>query len=189
MSDYQHVAEEVRNLLLDDENLSEWLLRYSDYADTITANLATVKTNRSRLRAWIPFKFYMNVTNAKTAKRMIRFEVRYLGQTVAELKSSTDGVTISTKATKDKDYEQTNLRDFGCDIKLDDVPWAGTEAAAFRSHFKKREAQRNITDNKKKKNTASKVCYCQNFQRARENPCRILSRLRLRGYGFQCLLQ
>jgi len=131
---------------LNENNKSEWMNRYLGYADTISANLESIKNNRRRLREWMPFKYYLNVTNAKKAKNTVRFEVRYLGQTVAELTSNTDGITLSTQP---KDYEKNNQRDFDCNIKLRNAPWAGKEARAFRSHFKNRSPVRNKTgDNK-----------------------------------------
>ncbi|MCL2425986.1 MAG: hypothetical protein FWD05_06585 [Oscillospiraceae bacterium] len=144
---HQSVVNQVQSLLLSDENKPEWVNRYSGYADAIIANLDSIKGNRRRLREWAPLKFYLNITNAKKAKRTVRFDVRYLGQTVAELISNTDGVTLSTKATKD--YESTNLRDFDCDIKLRNAPWVGKEAAAFRAFFKNRNPMRNNTETNK----------------------------------------
>jgi len=144
---YQAIVNEVQSLLLADENKADWISRYNSYAETILANLDSIKGNRRRLREWDPLKFYLNVTNAKKAKRTMRFDVRYLGQTIAELTSSVDGVTLSTKGTRD--YEKTNLRDFDCDIQLNRVSWAGKEATAFRAFFKNRSAMRNNTETNK----------------------------------------
>jgi hypothetical protein len=95
--------------------------------------------NCRRLNEWLPLKFYLNVTNAKKAKHVVRFEVRYLGQTVAELTSGTDGVSLSTKG-----YAATNERDFDCDIVLNNMPWAGSDATKFRAHFKSRPDTDNV---------------------------------------------
>ena len=147
MTKYQRAVNEAQEILLAKENNTEWVKRYQGYCETILANLESIRNNKRRLREWTPLKFYLNVTNAKKAKHTTRFEVRYLGQTVAELTCNTDGITLSTKATKN--YEANNLRDFGCDITLRNVKWAGKKAADFRAFFKNREPGRLSTENNK----------------------------------------
>ncbi|MCL1882432.1 MAG: hypothetical protein FWF81_01585, partial [Defluviitaleaceae bacterium] len=143
---YQTVADETRKLLLEDANMADWEKRYGGYANNITANLESIKNNRRRLREWLPFRYYLNTTNAQNAKNTLRFDVRYLGQRVAELIVKKDSVQITTKPDKKRNYEKSNLGDFDCNIVLDKVDWDGKEAHAFRKHFRNREAIRNNTD-------------------------------------------
>ena len=131
-------------LVLLEKNKVEWKKRYLDYASIITENLESIKSNRRRLRESAQLKFYLNTTNAKKAKNTVCFDMRYLGQRVAEVTSSIDGITLSTKG-----FEDNNQRDFGCEIKLDNVPWGEKEARAFRAYLKNREPLRNKAGNNK----------------------------------------
>ena len=143
---YQSVADETRELLLADANIADWEKRYGGYANNIAANLESIKANRRRLREWFPFRYYLNTTNAQNAKNTLRFDVRYLGQRVAELIVNKDSVQITTKPDKKRNYEKSNLGDFDCNITLDKVDWDSKEAHVFRKHFRSRDAIRNNTD-------------------------------------------
>ena len=147
--DYQVVVNKTQELLLSENNKADWLTRYQDYADTISANLATIRENRRRFREWSPFKVYLNTTNAKQARNSVKFDVRYLGQTVAQLTSNKEKITLSTKPSG-KNYEITNKLDFGCEIQMRNEPWAGIKARSFRAHFKNREPIRNKNENRKR---------------------------------------
>ncbi|MCL2171156.1 MAG: hypothetical protein FWB71_03295 [Defluviitaleaceae bacterium] len=182
LNKYQAAANEAQSILLADENLSEWLCRYNGYIDTITANLDTIRKNRRRLREWKPLKYYMNITNAKKAKHAVRFEARYLGQTVAELLSNTDGVFISTK-----NYEPTNQRDFDCGIKLKNAPWAGKEAAAFRAHFKNREPLRNVCENKGNEEHRIESLLLSEFSKSKEKALPNIKPIKIKGLRFPML--
>jgi hypothetical protein len=142
MQEYQKIVDDTQAILI--KNKAEWENRYIGYAEEISRNLLSIKKNRSELNQWEPLYYYLNVTNAKNSKITTRFEVRYLGQTVAELKSNPDKVTLSTKS-----YDENNLRDFDCGIKLDSVPWLCDDAREFRKHFKDRPPMRNRADNNK----------------------------------------
>ena len=147
--DYQKVVNETQKLLLKDENRADWETRYDGYADSITSNLESIRKNRRRLREWTPFKFYLNTTNAQNAKNILRFDVRYLGQAVAELVVKKESVTITTKPDAKRGYDKSNLGNFGCRISLDNVDWDGKDAHAFRKHFRTREDVRNKTADSK----------------------------------------
>ena len=142
--DYKPVIDETRVLL---NSNSEWRKRYADYASSILENTIFINNNRRRFREWSPLRLYMNTTNAKNAKRTVIFELRYLGQTVAEMKCQPDKITLSTNPTAGRNYELKNARDFDCMTTLADCAWDGTEARTFRSYFKKRLAERNRVGN------------------------------------------
>ena len=142
---FQEVATETQEILSYEKNKADWLRRYRGYADKISANLDSIRNNRRRFHAWSPLTFYLNTSNAQGAKKNVTLGVRYLGQTVAELTSNKDGVTLSTKPSK----VRTNKRDFGCTDEMKNVPWTGKEARKFRAHFKNREPVRNKTDDNK----------------------------------------
>ena len=134
-SEFMEVVENTRSLL---EINPEWRGRYADYADKIGSKIPFISSTRSSFREWSPLKIYLNTTSAKGARNSVRFELRYLGQTVAELKGNKNkGVRLSNKR-----YEKTNLRDFGCDIRLSSADWDGQDSARFRKFFKDRKGPR-----------------------------------------------
>lgn len=124
---------------------SEWKNRYKVYAENLIANIDVIKSNRNRFNEFPPLYFYISTTNAKNAKTKLLLDIRYRGQSVATLKVNQNDITISTKKQDDK-----NLRDFNCDIKLNDVSWREKQVSEFRKFFKYRDNSRN--DNDKNKN-------------------------------------
>lgn len=124
---------------------SEWVERFNGYAENILANIDVIKSNRSKFNEFPPLYFYISTTNANNAKAKLLLDVRYRGQSVAALKASKDIITISTKKK-----ENNNLRDFNCNIKLNDISWEENEASEFRKFFKNRAYSRNDDVNNKK---------------------------------------
>lgn len=134
-SEFTEVIEKTRLLLKDN---SEWRGRYVDYAERIRSNTPSIISAPSSFREWSPLKVYLNTTSAKGARNSVSFELRYLGQTAAKLQGNKDkGFRLSTKQ-----YEETSLRDFGCDICLSAADWDGKDSAAFRRFFKDRKGAR-----------------------------------------------
>ena len=135
------IIKEAQDLLLKN---SEWQNRYKGYADNVIANIAFIKLNRNRFNEFSPLYFYISTTNAKNAKTKLSLDVRYRGQSVATLKANQNDIAISTKDQDDK-----NLRDFNCDINLNDISWRETQVSEFRKFFKNRQNSRNTGNNKK----------------------------------------
>lgn len=117
----------------------EWKERYKGYAKKIFENLDTIRSVRETFREWSPLKLYLNVAEIKSASKTVGFELRYLGQTVAELTSKSDVLLLNTNIRLNK----LNERDFDCKVFLSNADWKGNEAKDFRSHFKNREPVRN----------------------------------------------
>ena len=132
--EFQKAISDAGTLLLMN---TEWVLRYSDYASDIDGNLDNITTVRKSFHEWNPLKLYLNVSNAKIAKAKVRFNVRYLGQAVADIEGSSF-LKISTKK-----YDTKSLRDFGCNIALHDTLWRSPSATAFRNFFKSHQASFN----------------------------------------------
>lgn len=152
----ENIIKEAQELLC---NNPEWKNRYKGYADNLSANISIIKSNRRRFNEFKPLYFYISTTNAKNAKTKLLLDVRYRGQSVATLKANKSGITITTKG---KDYK--NLRDFNCDIKLDDIPWQEKEAREFRKFLRIEPIRAIKIKIKTMKNTMLKVYCCQNFQ-------------------------
>ena len=135
------VIKEAQDLL---SKNSEWKHRYKGYAENLIANVNVIKLNRNRFNEFPPLYFYISTTNAKSAKTKLLLDIRYRGQSVATLKANQNDITISSKKQDDK-----NLRDFNCNIKLNDISWQEKQVSEFRTFFKKRPNSRNNGNNKK----------------------------------------
>jgi hypothetical protein len=140
--EFYKVIDDTRKLL---HNNLEWQERYPKYAKEISNNIEDIKSVRNRFREWSPLKLYLNVSKAKNVVKAVKFELRYLGQTVADLQYNKDNKEFKLDTVK---YNATNKRDFDCEIYLSKVKWDGIEARKFRRFFKNREPIRNIENNK-----------------------------------------
>lgn len=117
-NEFMQVIEETRALLKEN---SEWKERYAGYAEEIRNNFSTIKGVRSTFREWSPLNVYLNMSSAKSAKHSVGFELRYMGQTVARLTGNKDG---KHKLSTTRKLEETNQRDFHCEICLSSADWA-----------------------------------------------------------------
>ena len=124
---------------------SEWVARYNGYAENLLANIDVIKFNRSKFNEFSPLYFYISTTAAKNASAKLKLDVRYRGQSVATLTTNKNSNTLSTRKQDDK-----NLRDFNCDIQLNDIPWQESKAREFRKFFRNRPYSRNHNDKNKK---------------------------------------
>ena len=142
--DRDAIIKEAQDLLL--LNSEEWKPRFNGYAENLLVNIRekTHPLYARQFKEFPPLRFYVSTSDIKNVSSPICLDVRYRGQSVASLKTSSKGNTISTKKRN-----ETNLRDFGCKIKLDNDDWKSSLASDFRSFFKNREDSRNKTiDNK-----------------------------------------
>lgn len=126
---FEKVIDDTLNLL---SNNPEWIKRYEVYGKAISKNLESIKVIRKTFHEWSPLNLYITTNNALTASAIIKFELRYLGQTVANIISRNELIKIDTKK-----YDGTNKDDFDCDINLDKADWRSIEAKSFRAYFKK----------------------------------------------------
>lgn len=108
----------------------EWKKRYIGYANEISNNLTRISSEKRKFNEWKPLRLYINVSNAKKGSGKINFELRYQGQTVADLICK-DEVKLNTR-----NHYLNNRRDFGCDLLLENVEWKGSDAKRFRDYFK-----------------------------------------------------
>ena len=143
------VVEKTRQELA---NNLEWRQRYVNYSKIIIAHRPLIRDWRRAFHEWSPLKVYLDVSAVNSARRSVNFQLRYLGQLVAILKSDLQGnCTISTTDR----LESLNENHFGCHIKLKDERWDGKEAAEFRKFFKDRKGVHETLA--KKKNTEHRL--------------------------------
>lgn len=121
---FDDVINHVDKLL---SNNSEWIDRYEKYAKAIKKNIPLIESKKKLFHQWPPLFLYMNISNAKGK---MDFHLRYQGQDVAVLKADNSRAIISTKT-----FDKKNLRDFNCNIKLDNSNWRSKEASQFREYF------------------------------------------------------
>lgn len=125
--DFEDLVSEVRELLSDN---SEWVDRYEQYANLLLDRQGVLQQLARQFNRYAPLQFYISVAQAKSSASTLSLDVRYRGQTVAELSAKPSGVFI---ATSDK-IVKTNMRDFGYTEVLErNTPWK--EAVGFRKFF------------------------------------------------------
>lgn len=164
-SEFESVIQEARLKL---EENTEWRERYTKYAEDISGNLPIIKSMRRSFHEWSPLRVYLNITNAKTTKNYMCFELRYMGQTVVKLiVNKNKELTLSTKG-----YDHTNFRDFNCTIRLSNVGWDSNEATEFRRFFKQRIGTRNTENNKKNNEHRLESLFLTEFSKRKNKTLR-----------------
>lgn len=123
---------EVKQLLAED---TEWIDRYDAYAHLLLERRDSLMMLSRQFNRYAPLQFYISVSQAKASLATLTIDVRYLGQTVANLLSKQNGVFISTKS-----YAEVNKKYFGYNKVLEkNTPWHDRNdkrAAEFRAYFK-----------------------------------------------------
>lgn len=142
-NEFEKVIKDTQRELLDPKNYTEWECRYHKYATDILKNMSVITSARKSFHEWDPLKIYLTTSNAKSISKTVRFELRFLGQTVAKLKSDGSRPQLDTK-----DYDVKNLRDFGCTVSLINEFWDDKGAKKFRKHFKTLAKPRSTNGNK-----------------------------------------
>jgi hypothetical protein len=142
----KNVIEDAQKLLLD--NRAEWIDRYKNYSNKIDKNKDVINKIRQTFREWSPLRFYISTTNVIKSSKGLLLDVRYRGQSVAILTATQDDVTISTESDKEDTKNNNNLRDFNCNIKLNDDKWRSEKVTAFRKYFSTKPNRIKVKNNK-----------------------------------------
>lgn len=160
---------------------NEWRGRYAGYAEKILDNSHFIGRVRRSFHEWSPLYVYLNISSAKNAKNSVGFELRYMGQTVANLKGNKDG---RHKLSISKRQKETNDRDFGCEIPLLKSDWDGKEAAKFRSFFKNRKGPRKADSNKGNEEHRLQSLLLTEFSKTRNKVLRNIKPVTIGGVRF-----
>ncbi|MDP8258431.1 MAG: hypothetical protein P9L90_03310 [Candidatus Aadella gelida] len=134
-NEFTEVIEKTQKLLSDNH---EWKDRYENYARGISDNIEGIKNIKKKFHQWAPLYIYMNVGEAKGSAST--FNLRYLGQAVADLNIANGDVKLKGKKEKEKNTcAIKNKRDFNCDVNVSPkgVGWREEQAVEFRRHFSK----------------------------------------------------
>jgi hypothetical protein len=114
----------------------EWIRRYEKYADLLLSREDALRKLASQFHRYEPLQFYISVSQAKSSASSLRIDVRYMGQTVANLVSKQTGVFLVI----DKKTAGANKEYFGYDAVFDsNTLWNDRKdrrAADFRAFFK-----------------------------------------------------
>ena len=121
----------VTRALLNAPANNEWIDRYNNYAKILLAAVPRITEQRGKFRIPSPFHTYLNLTNVKGA--VIKFQLRYLGQNVADLRydSANDTMLLSTAG-----YVKQNNANFSYDGNFTMKSWLDSDAKEFRAYFK-----------------------------------------------------
>lgn len=124
---FKNTVQLVNKMLTDNK---EWISRFTNYADEILMNLQAHVDGRSRFQEPTQFTFHTAISNLKETG-VLRYDIRFFGQSVAIIKIKKGDVVISTSKK-----DSNNLKYFGVDIPLRDDKWSGGKARRFRKEFK-----------------------------------------------------
>jgi len=120
-----------------------WRTLWAGYADAISDpdRMKRIERVCEQLPEWDPFTLNLNVTKLKKSTRCsVTFDLRYLGQVVAEIHGTIDDECENIKfiILTDKKRRTDNSKWFKCDIQIPKgCDWiSGVEAIAFRKYFK-----------------------------------------------------
>jgi len=131
MKDFEVIRDYVQELLNKED---EWKKRFEVYADIINNNIDNIKNIKSKFNLRDQLFLYINITESK--KNHPKFNLRYLGQNVANLSIESNDVIISTSK-----YNKTNKDHFNCSIELSNTEWKSNKAKEFRKHYSNKRAR------------------------------------------------
>lgn len=141
LKDYSKCMGLVQGILNDKGKCGDWVKRYNDHCKKLKDKEKSFMVFIKKFNEWKPFT--CNTTISSIEDKII-VDLRYNGQTVAIIKPKKDEIVISTP----KKIYNTNIKYFGCDIKLNDDSWSKSEKAkSFRTFFKELPRRKN-TDGK-----------------------------------------
>ncbi len=110
---------------------TEWISRYSGYAEKIMLNQSKIKNAREKFYNLEPFSVYSCVSKAKDSNPDVAFDLRFCGQSVATLTVEDDEVYISTK---DNNKNYFTLSDGHFPEIFKDL-WVSDKARKFKKFF------------------------------------------------------
>ena len=166
LQEYKNIIAGVKETL---ERETDWIKKFEGYHKAIIDNEPKIKAMRKTFNEWEPIFAYLTISKVismKNGSSQFAFDLRYQGQSIAELivkkepcNSDNAKEEFKVKLQVSKGKSNDNKRDFdfpkdGASFTEDPVDWNGDEAKAFRKHFS-RECLR--TKGASKKNLEHKV--------------------------------
>ena len=171
----QKMTNEAEELLRD--NL-EWIERYSDYAKKILSNNDTIKKVRSFFYEPRPLYVYSSISRAKNAEneRLVTFDLRYRGQSVADIFYKKDKPWLKTKKNTDKFYGIEGGKT---------LEWESKDAEKFRGGFAKYPCRNNDGKKNEEHRFESALLTELSKEKGSEKILKNIQPVRLAGSRFQ----
>lgn len=136
MEEYKKWAETVQRVL---QEKTDWVKVYGDYAAAMLSNGAKMEQCRKKFRVPSPLTCYVTLGNSKDGKAV--YDLRYLGQSVGEIKIQNEQPMLFV----DEEKNETSHKYFGYEVGcICGEPWGtGKNSRKFRDFY------RNVIDNQK----------------------------------------
>lgn len=125
---YQQWAEKVQSEL---QTQTKWMKLYEKYALDILMNSDNLKQGRKKFRVPSTMECYVTLGNSASGKMI--YDLRYLGQSIGEIRVNGDDVELFVSKKK----AETNKAFFGYSLgEISKEPWGvGKKAKEFRKYF------------------------------------------------------
>ncbi len=128
MHDYEKIVRKAQELLIVNR---DWEKGFADYANKISEKTPMIKANKKKINNPKRFNLYlyMNITRAIKGSK---FDLRYLGQSVAELNFAKEKIELIIS----DENKKNNKMYFGYETPTTNMSWVGKNAIEFRRYFK-----------------------------------------------------
>ena len=144
---FLELIEKNREIVL--ANKGEWEDRYATYAHKIANNKQKIIAAKALFHEWNPLYVYMSVNSAKSN---LAFDLRFYGQSVANIIMKNNMLTLSVTADQKKNNETHFALSALADNPLSDartkgaqVAWRSPEAKDFRGYFKQIQTEKSLS--------------------------------------------
>lgn len=126
--EYNKTVETVNTLLTNEE----WILRYKNYSTKIIANQQKYIEGRRKFHVRPPLFLYTSINNL-LRKNSLKYDLRFLGQSVATIQVKNNDVIITTgnKAKSNEKYFNVNIN-----TTSEWICWNSSNANKFRKSLK-----------------------------------------------------
>jgi len=109
----------------------DWQQIYDKQSKTLTENKQLLDQFYKSIKNYEHLQFYLTEVST-TPPNIFTVQARYLGQLIALITITKDSILITTE-----DYDDTNKKNYGCDIQLEQVGMNTKEAVKFLEFFNK----------------------------------------------------
>jgi hypothetical protein len=120
------------------ETYKEWAQQYACIGEEMVAKREKIYQTRKFFELFSPLKLNIVISKFSQTNRAVNYELRYLGQTVADIAYTKGSMWLVIYP-----YEESNYRDFGFGARLHRVMLKSEQAIQFSQYFKSRPKVKN----------------------------------------------
>ena len=124
----EQAIEQAQKML---EQSKDWQKTYERISKTLAGNKALLDQFYKQIKKYERIQFYLSEVPSTPADTIL-IQVRYQGQTIADISISKEKTTISTKQ-----YNENNKKIYGCDIQLEGEELNTKDTYKFLEFFNK----------------------------------------------------